>query len=62
MGDLTADHTWYEQAWTVSAHSYARAQRQLGHWCVKQGKFDAAIPHFDAALKLNPQYASIWFT
>lgn len=62
MGDLTGVKDWYEQSWSVSQQSYARAKRQLGHWWVKQGKFEEAIPHFDAALKINPQYPSIWFT
>eukprot|EP01127_Copromyxa_protea_P019654 TRINITY_DN642_c0_g1_i3.p1 TRINITY_DN642_c0_g1~~TRINITY_DN642_c0_g1_i3.p1 ORF type:complete len:821 (+),score=202.87 TRINITY_DN642_c0_g1_i3:19-2481(+) len=61
LGDLTKELEHYERAWTVSRGRCPRAKRSLGIACMAKLDFEAAIAHFEVAVKINPQYASIWF-
>ncbi|CAM9157052.1 unnamed protein product, partial [Ectocarpus fasciculatus] len=61
LGDLTSDEDCYERAWTLSNGRFARAKRTLGHRCFTSNRFQQAIDHFDAALKVQPLVANAWY-
>eukprot|EP01126_Amoeba_proteus_P034314 TRINITY_DN3412_c0_g2_i10.p1 TRINITY_DN3412_c0_g2~~TRINITY_DN3412_c0_g2_i10.p1 ORF type:complete len:665 (-),score=140.25 TRINITY_DN3412_c0_g2_i10:751-2673(-) len=61
LGDLTKDPTHYEKAWNLSRGRCSRAKRSLGIIAMEKLELEAAAQHFLEAVKINPQYASIWF-
>lgn len=63
LGDLVPEKAeeYYEKAWEVSGGTSSRSQRSLGGLHLAKDDFAAAIPKFQAALKINPLYARTWF-
>lgn len=63
LGDLVPEKAeeYYEKAWEVSGGTSSRSQRSLGGLYLAKDDFAAAIPDFQAALKINPLYARTWF-
>lgn len=53
---------YYEKAWTVSESTSSRSRRSLGSLLVSGGEFERAIPVLQAAVRINPLYARVWFT
>ena len=64
LGDLVPEKAeeYYEKAWEVSGETSSRSQRSLGGIYLTRDNFAAAIPKFQAALKINPLYARTWFS
>lgn len=64
LGDLVPEKAeeYYEKAWEVSGGTSSRSQRSLGGIYLTKENFAAAIPKFQAALKINPLYARTWFS
>ena len=63
LGDLRGgDITLYEEAWELSGHRYAAAKRSLGFSHQKKGNFCLSIDAFSTSLKINPLFASVWFS
>jgi tetratricopeptide (TPR) repeat protein len=61
LGDLEDDPRHYERAWTVSKGRYARAQRSLGRYWVKQKTYPKAAGAYGKSLEVNRLNASTWF-
>ncbi|KAG0056576.1 hypothetical protein BGZ83_004358 [Gryganskiella cystojenkinii] len=61
LGDLDQDPEKYREAWEVSGHRFARAQRSLGAYLYKQEKFQEAMTAYQLALAINPLFENSWF-
>ncbi|KAE9045399.1 hypothetical protein PR003_g2349 [Phytophthora rubi] len=62
LGDLTQEPSHYETAWTLSKQRFARAKRSLGRHYFEKGDPDAAIPHYEDAVRVGPMHTGAWFT
>ncbi|EGZ15801.1 hypothetical protein PHYSODRAFT_351623 [Phytophthora sojae] len=62
LGDLTQEPSHYETAWTLSKQRFARAKRSLGRHYFEKGEPDAAIPHYEDAVRVGPMHTGAWFT
>ena len=54
LGDLTRDVSRYEEAWTLSAATYPRAQRSLARHYRDLQQYESSIAHSQLALAVNP--------
>lgn len=54
--------TYYEQAWELSNHKYARAMRALGGMHFERGLNEECIECLKKALEINQLYPSSWYT
>ncbi|KAG0203616.1 hypothetical protein BGX28_004139 [Mortierella sp. GBA30] len=61
IGDLDQDPEKYKQAWEVSGHRFARAQRSLGSYHFKHQEYEPAKECYQRALKINPLFENSWF-
>ncbi|KAI1321744.1 hypothetical protein EDD11_000020 [Mortierella claussenii] len=61
IGDLDEDPEKYREAWEVSGHRFARAQRSLGAYLFKRQEFESAKECYQRALKINPLFDNSWF-
>lgn len=61
LGDLENRPAHYQRAWTVSSNRYARAQRSLGRYHVKNKNFAEAAEAYSQSLHINRLNASTWF-
>lgn len=61
LGDMDNDASWWEKAWDVSGHRYARAQRTLGRHYIKAGDYVKAAAAYSASLKINQLNQQSWF-
>lgn len=61
LGDMDNDVSWWEKAWEVSGHRYARAQRTLGRHYIKDGDYVKAAAAYSASLKINQLNQQSWF-
>ncbi|POM73371.1 Tetratricopeptide repeat protein [Phytophthora palmivora] len=62
LGDLTQDPSHYETSWTLSKQRFARAKRSLGRYYFEKGDHEAAIPHYEDAVRVGPMHTGAWFT
>ncbi|KAL3671524.1 hypothetical protein V7S43_003444 [Phytophthora oleae] len=62
LGDLAQEPSHYETSWTLSRHRFARAKRSLGRFYFEKGDYDAAIPHYEDAVRVGPMHTGAWFT
>ncbi|KAJ8542463.1 hypothetical protein ON010_g12351 [Phytophthora cinnamomi] len=62
LGDLTQEPSHYETAWALSKQRFARAKRSLGRYYFDKGDPDAAIPHYEDAVRVGPMHTGAWFT
>jgi tetratricopeptide (TPR) repeat protein len=61
LGDLENDPAHYQRAWTASSNRYARAQRSLGRYYVKNKEYAQAVEAYSQSLHINRLNASTWF-
>ncbi|KAF9274765.1 hypothetical protein BGZ68_000377 [Mortierella alpina] len=61
LGDLDQDPEKYKEAWEVSGHRFARAQRSLGSYYFKHENYEPAKVCYQQALKINPLFENSWF-
>jgi tetratricopeptide (TPR) repeat protein len=61
LGDFENDPDHYQRAWTVSNNRYARAQRSLGRYYVKNKDYPKAAEAYSQSLHINRLNASTWF-
>ncbi|KAG0348931.1 hypothetical protein BG004_003648 [Podila humilis] len=61
LGDLEDDPEKFKEAWEVSGHRFARAQRSLGAYYFKRNMFEEAKVAYQLALKINPLFENSWF-
>ncbi|CAI5703268.1 unnamed protein product [Peronospora effusa] len=62
LGDLTQDPSHYETSWTLSKQRFARAKRSLGRYYFENGDHEAAIVHYEDAVRVGPMHTGAWFT
>ncbi|KAJ3155392.1 hypothetical protein HDU86_004294 [Geranomyces michiganensis] len=61
LGDIRADPSYYELAWSLSEGRYARAMRSLGAHYFKLGEWVKAIECYHRALAINSLFENSWF-
>ncbi|KAJ3195712.1 hypothetical protein HK101_011299 [Irineochytrium annulatum] len=61
LGDILRDPKYYEQAWELSNHRYARAMRSLGAWYFRKGDFVLCVNSYKQGLAINPLFEHSWF-
>ncbi|KAJ3155657.1 hypothetical protein HDU89_006631 [Geranomyces variabilis] len=61
LGDIRADPSYYELAWSLSEGRYARAMRSLGAHYFKLGEWAKAIECYHRALAINSLFENSWF-
>ncbi|RPB21981.1 TPR-like protein [Terfezia boudieri ATCC MYA-4762] len=61
LGDIDNDPVWYEMAWEVSNHRYARAKRSLGRYWYNQKEPLKAAEAYTASLNINQLNKESWF-
>ncbi|KAF9981711.1 hypothetical protein BGZ65_003648 [Modicella reniformis] len=61
LGDLEQDPDKYREAWEVSGHRFARAQRSLGSYHFKRMEYELAKHCYQEAVKINPLFENSWF-
>ncbi|KAI9989673.1 hypothetical protein PInf_019958 [Phytophthora infestans] len=62
LGDLTQEPSHYETSWILSKQRFARAKRSLGRYYFEKGDHEAAIPHYEDAVRVGPMHTGAWFT
>ena len=62
LGDMKRKDEYYEKAWEISGHKYAKAMRSLGMMKFQRGHLDESIEWLKLALDINKLYPSVWFT
>ncbi|KAF4634119.1 hypothetical protein G7Y89_g3988 [Cudoniella acicularis] len=60
LGDLDNNPTFWERAWEISKHRYARAQRTLGEYYAKSGDLEKAREAYLQATIVNRQNNETW--
>ncbi|KAI9891470.1 MAG: hypothetical protein M1814_002789 [Vezdaea aestivalis] len=61
LGDLTKDTQYYERAWEISGHHYARAQRSLGRHYFSAKQYKEAVNAYSKSLKIKLLDHGSWF-
>jgi len=61
LGDLTQDHTLWEQAWEASRGRYVRAIRRLAERAHKLKDWETSASHWRTALNVNALHPEGWF-
>lgn len=62
LGDIQQEPKYYVLAWDVSEQRYARAQRSLGKFYLKNRDLPSAIRAYGAALRISRQDLLTWFS
>lgn len=62
LGDIEKEPKYYEKAWEVSKHRFARAQRSLGKHYVQIKLLKLADDAYSKSLAINPQNSETWFS
>lgn len=61
LGEVTSDHSFYEKAWELSGHKFARAMRSLGSFHFSNKQWEKSIQCYENALAINPLFENSWF-
>lgn len=56
------DESYYYKAWEVSKHRNARSMRSLGRLYFFKEDYDKSIECYELSLKINPLFATSWYT
>lgn len=60
LGDLDNEPSFWEHAWEISQHRYARAQRSLGEYFIKSGSLKKAREAYYQASNAHRQNPDTW--
>lgn len=62
LGDIKRDPSYYQKAWDMSGHKYARAMRSIARNHFFKGEYKEAVTCFDRALSISRLFPDSWFT
>eukprot|EP00347_Sterkiella_histriomuscorum_P015302 403357539 len=62
LGDIKKDVSYYEKAWEVSNHKFARAMRSMARIQYFQGEYVKCAESYEKALAISRLYPDAWFT
>ncbi|GKU17652.1 unnamed protein product [Fusarium langsethiae] len=60
LGDIENDPSYYERAWEISKHRYARAQKSLGEYYLQNKEFEKAREAYKKATAVNRLSPEMW--
>ncbi|KAJ4289354.1 hypothetical protein N0V88_007105 [Collariella sp. IMI 366227] len=60
LGDIENDPAYYERAWEISKHRFARAQKSLGEYYLQQKDIKRARDAYKQAVGVNRLSAELW--
>jgi tetratricopeptide (TPR) repeat protein len=60
LGDIENDPSYYERAWEISRHRYARAQKSLGEYYLQNKEWEKAREAYKKATAVNRLSPEMW--
>ncbi|KAF1811841.1 TPR-like protein [Eremomyces bilateralis CBS 781.70] len=61
LGDIDMSPIYFDRAWEVSSHRYARAKRSLGRYFYARKDFQSAADAYEASVKVAQLHHGSWF-